>query len=48
MAAVPITISNITEPTSGTSGDIPPTFSAGANDIGDTVADLLFLEYQLS
>jgi hypothetical protein len=41
MAAVPMTTSNTTEPTRGTSGEIVPTFSTGGFKIGDTVADLL-------
>jgi hypothetical protein len=47
MAAVPITISNIPEATSGTIGEILLTDSNGGG-IGDTLADLLFLKYQIS
>jgi hypothetical protein len=48
MAAVPITISNIPEATSGTIGEILLTDSNGGGGIGDTLADLLFLKYQIS
>jgi len=47
MAAVPITRSNIIEPTSGTIGEILLAGSNGSGGIGDTVADLLLLKYQI-
>ena len=44
MPAVPITRSNMTDPTSGINGEIPLTGFNGAGWVGDTVADLLFLQ----